>query len=127
LPRATSGKVGSCIPQSRCLGLQTFLQEKFSLWAANGSCVEEIWKSYKEIVFESTEHFVPHKMLRKTLDPEYYNREVKRLKLKRRRAYNMRKLEEYHQAGLSKQLLAAILMAGSIGKANTLNCCYAFV
>jgi hypothetical protein len=76
LPRATSGKGSSFIPQSRYLGLQTFLREKFSLWAANGSCVEEIWKSYKEMLFESTERFVPHKILRK-LDPEYYNREVK--------------------------------------------------
>jgi hypothetical protein len=25
-------------------GLQTFLQEKFPLWAVHGSCVEEIWK-----------------------------------------------------------------------------------
>jgi hypothetical protein len=107
LPRATSGKGGLCIPQSRCLGLQTFLWEKFSLWAANGSCVEKMWKSYKEIVFESIECFVPHKILRKSLDPEYYNREMKRLKVKGSRAYNMRKLGEHHQADLSKQLLIA--------------------
>lgn len=107
MPRTTSGKVGSFILQSRCLGLQTFLWEKFSLWAANGSCVEEIWKSYKEVVFESAERFVPHKILIKNLDPEYYSREVKQLKVKGRRAYNMRKLGEHHQADLSKQLLAA--------------------
>jgi hypothetical protein len=77
------------------------------LWAANSSCVEEIWKSYKEIVFESIECFVPHKILRKILDPEYYNGEVKQPKVKGRRAYNTRKLEEHHQVGLSKQLLAA--------------------
>jgi hypothetical protein len=33
------------------LGLQAFLQEKFTIWAANGTCIEEIWKSYKDIVF----------------------------------------------------------------------------
>jgi hypothetical protein len=27
------------------LGLQTFLWEKFTLWAGNGSCIEQIWKS----------------------------------------------------------------------------------
>jgi len=45
--------------------------------------------------------------LRKNLDSEYYNREVKQLKVKRRRAYNIRKLGEHHQVDLSKRLLAA--------------------
>ena len=43
-------------------------------------------------------------------DPEYYNREVKRLKVKVRRAYNRRKLGEQYQAELkrlSKKLLTA--------------------
>jgi hypothetical protein len=34
--------------------------------------------------------FVPHKMLRKNADPEYYNRKVKSLKIKVRKAYNRR-------------------------------------
>jgi hypothetical protein len=33
------------------LGLQNFLRENFNLWAENGSSIEEIWRSYKEIVF----------------------------------------------------------------------------
>jgi hypothetical protein len=33
--------------------LQRFLRGKFASWASNSSCVEEIFKSYKEIVFES--------------------------------------------------------------------------
>jgi hypothetical protein len=53
---------------------------------------------------------VPHKILRKNSDPEYYNKENKRLKSKVRKAYKRRKLgvhylEEMKQ--LSKQLLAA--------------------
>jgi hypothetical protein len=59
------------------LGLQNFLREKFSLSAGNGSSVEEIWKSYKEIVFEGIERFVPKKILSKNPDPEYYTKEVK--------------------------------------------------
>jgi len=70
-----------------------------------------MWKSYKEIVFENIERFVPHKVLRKNLDPEYYNREMKRLKVRGSTAYNMRKLGEHHQADLSKQLLTARLNA----------------
>jgi hypothetical protein len=38
------------------LGLQAFLREKFELWAGNGSCVEEIWNSYKDIIFEGIKH-----------------------------------------------------------------------
>ena len=50
------------------------------------------------------------KFLEKNSDPEYYNKEIKRLKSKVRKAYNRRKLgphylEEIKQ--LSKQLLAA--------------------
>jgi len=51
-----------------------FLRGKFASWASNGRCVEEIWKSFKKIVFESIDCFVPHKILRKTPDPEYYNK-----------------------------------------------------
>jgi len=60
--------------------LQTFLHNKFVDWASNGSNVEEIWNNLKNIVHESIECFVPHKTLRKNSDPEYYNKEIKRLK-----------------------------------------------
>ena len=52
--------------------------------------------------------FVPHKILKPNPDPEYYNEEVKRLKVKVRRAYNRRKLGENYRAELkrlSKKLL----------------------
>jgi hypothetical protein len=62
------------------LDLKTFLRDKFALWASNGSCVEEIWDNFKNIVYESIERFVRHKILRKNSDPEYYNKEIKRLK-----------------------------------------------
>ena len=96
--------------KTNILGLQTFLRDKFAKWASNGSCVEEIWTNFKGIVFESIERFVPHKILRKNTDPEYYNKEVKRLKSKVRKAYNRRKLGEHYQEELkrlSKQLLTA--------------------
>jgi hypothetical protein len=86
------------------------LRDKFGKWANNGSCMEEIWKNFKEIVSECIERFIPHKILRKNPDPEYYNKEVKRLKIKVRKAYNRRKLRQHHLQelkGLSKQLLAA--------------------
>jgi hypothetical protein len=91
-------------------GLQTFLRDKFVVWASNGSSVEEIWNNFKNIVYESIEHFVSHKILRKNSDPKYYNKDIKRLKSKARKTYNRRKLgvhytEELKQ--LSKQLLAA--------------------
>jgi hypothetical protein len=60
-------------------GLQTLLRGKFGIWASNGSCVEGIWNNFKEIVSESIESFVPHKILRKNPDREYYNKEVQRL------------------------------------------------
>jgi hypothetical protein len=72
--------------------------------------VEEIWNNYKNIVCESIECFVPHKILRKNSDPEYYNNEIKRLKSKVRKAYNRRKLGALHMEQLqqiSKQLLQA--------------------
>jgi hypothetical protein len=71
--------------------------------------MEDIWIRFKEIVFESIDRFVPHKILRKNPDPEYYNKEVKCLKAKVRRVYNKRKLDERYKVELntlSKQLLA---------------------
>ena len=72
--------------------LQTFLHNKFVDWASNGSNVEEIWHDFKNIVYESIERFVRHKTLRKNSDPEYYNKEIKRLKSKVRKEHNRRKL-----------------------------------
>jgi hypothetical protein len=47
------------------LGLQTFLHNKFAVWASNGSCLQEIWNNFKNIVYKCIERFVPHKILRK--------------------------------------------------------------
>ena len=47
--------------------LQSFLRGKSASWASNDSCVEEMWKSFKKIVFESIDRFVPHKILSKIL------------------------------------------------------------
>jgi len=76
-------------------GLQNFLWDKLPTWANNGSFVEDIWKNFKDMVFECIKHFVPHKILKLNQDSEYYNKEVKRLKVKVRRAYNRRKLGEH--------------------------------
>jgi hypothetical protein len=66
-------------------GLQTFLRDKFVVWASNGSNVEEIWNNFKNIVCESIKRFALHKTLRKKVDPEYH-KEIKRLKSKVRKA-----------------------------------------
>jgi len=68
-----------CVPQVEMLipmyhkrdvlGLQNLLRDKFGIWTSNGSCVEEIWINFKEIVSESIERFVPHKILRKKPGP----------------------------------------------------------
>jgi len=59
--------------KTHALGRQTLLREKFGIWANNGSSVEEIWNNFNDIVSESIERFVPHKILRKNLDPVYYS------------------------------------------------------
>jgi hypothetical protein len=74
------------------IGLKSFLREEYEGWAGKGKNVEEIWKIFKNIVYESIEHFVPHKILRKNSDPEYYSKEIRLLKRKVRKAYNKRYL-----------------------------------
>jgi hypothetical protein len=59
--------------KANIVGLQTFLRDKFAIWASNGSCVEEAWTNFKNIILESIERFIPHKILRRSSDPEYYN------------------------------------------------------
>jgi len=70
------------------LELQNFLWDIFPTWANNGGCIEDIRKNFKDIVFEGIKHFVAHKILKLNPDQEYYNKEVKRLKVMVRRAYN---------------------------------------
>ena len=93
------------------LDLQAFLQEKFNLWAGNSSCVEEIWKRCKDITFKVIKCYIPKKkILSKNPCPEYYNKEVKQLKVKVRKIYNKRKFGQPYQADLkrlSKELLVA--------------------
>ena len=72
--------------------------------------MEDIWIKFTDIVFEDIERFVPHKMLKQNPDPEYYNKEVKRLKRRVRKAYNMRELGADCKAELkrlSNKLLSA--------------------
>jgi hypothetical protein len=68
--------------KTNILGLQQFLRDKLPTWANNGSCLEDIWKKFKDIVFEGIERFVLHKIVKPNPDPEYYNKEMKRLKVK---------------------------------------------
>jgi hypothetical protein len=92
------------------LGLQAFLMEKFKLWARSGSCVEEIWNNFKDIIFEAIKRYVPKITLSKNPDPEYYNREVKRLKVKVRNVYNQSRYRQNYQAEL-KRLPKELLLA----------------
>jgi hypothetical protein len=73
--------------KTEALGLQTFLRNKFAVWVSNGRRVEELWNNFKNIVHENVERFVPHKILRKNSDPEYYNKDIKRLKAEVRKTY----------------------------------------
>jgi hypothetical protein len=96
LSGAKSLKNSPSVHNTDVLGLQAFLWEKFTLWAGNGSCIEEIWKNYKHIIFKGNKHYMPQKILSKNLDPEYYNKEVKWLKIKVRKMYNKRKFGQYY-------------------------------
>ena len=96
-------KVESIVPlyhKTDVLGLQAFLHEKFNIGAGNGSCVEEIWKSYKDTIFDGIKHYVLQKILSKNPDPDDYNKEVKRPKVKVRKMYNKRKFGQPYQAEL---------------------------
>jgi hypothetical protein len=76
------------------------LGEKFKLWAGS---------NFKDIVFEGTKCYVSRKMLSKNSDPEYYNREVKRLKARVRKVYNRSKYGQNHQTEL-KRLSTELLL-----------------
>jgi len=77
--------------------------------ANNVSCLEDMEK-FQGHSFQGIKRFVPHKILKPNPDAEYYNKGMKRLKVKVRRAYNRRKLGECYQEELkrlSKKLLTA--------------------
>jgi len=91
------------------LGLRNFLRDRYADWASKGNCVEQIWYNFRSIVHESVECFIPHNILKINSDPEYYNKDIKRLKSKFRKVYKKRKLGVHYMdklKHLSKQLLA---------------------
>jgi hypothetical protein len=62
------------------------------------------WRKFGNVlrkVFESIDRYVPHKILRKYPDPEYYNKEVTRLKANVIRV-NKNKLGERYQVELKR-------------------------
>ena len=64
---STGPQPGRKIPmynKTDILGLQTFLRDRFAWWASNGSRVEKMWDNFKNIVHQSLECFVPHKMFK---------------------------------------------------------------
>jgi hypothetical protein len=67
-------KCGSSVQKTDVLRLQAFLREKFNLWVGNGSGVEEIWKSYKDIIVEGIKRYVHQTILSKNPKPEYYKK-----------------------------------------------------
>jgi hypothetical protein len=80
------------------------------MWAGNGNCIDEIWKNYKDIIFEMSNFMYLKKFGVKYRDTEYYNKDVERLKVKVRKMYNKRKIAQpYHEElkRLSKDLLVA--------------------
>ena len=104
---------GTLVPmfhKTNVLGLQAFLRNKYKQWAETGSSVEEIWGNFKEIIREGINRNVPHKTLSRNPDPEYYNKEVTRLKRKARKAYARKRVGMINQEQLNlitKELLAA--------------------
>jgi len=72
--------------------------------------VEEVWNNFENVVYEGIERFVPRKIPRKNSDPEYYNKEIKRLKSKFTKESNRRKLG-VHCTEKMKQLYKQLLVA----------------
>jgi hypothetical protein len=88
-------KVERIVPVYRetdVLGLQAFLREMFNMSAGNDNCVEMIWRSYKNIVFDGIKRYVLKKLSEENPFSQYYNNEVKRLKVKVRKMYNKKNL-----------------------------------
>jgi hypothetical protein len=71
----------------------------------------ENWSKGSDTLLTEVNKFqLLHKILRKNPDFEYYNKDMKRLKVKVRKVYNERKLRQPYQTELkrlSKELLAA--------------------
>jgi hypothetical protein len=96
--------------QSRYHGATVFSPGKFAILADNGGCVEEVSNNFKSIILQGIQRFIPHRILRINADPDYYNKKVKKLKVKVRKVYNRIKSEQQYREGLklfSKQLLLA--------------------
>jgi hypothetical protein len=102
------------------IGLQTFLREEYGGWAGKGKNVEEIWENFKNIVYEGIGRFVPHKILRHNSDPEYYNKEIRLLKRKVRKAYNKRSLGGSYKEEL-KRLSKLLITAKKAAQETFLN------
>jgi hypothetical protein len=91
--RPEAERIVAVYNKTHILGLGILVWEMFSTWASNSRSVEEVWANFKAFLCQGIEQFVPYKTLRRNVDPEYYNREVIRLKVKVRKEYHRRILE----------------------------------
>ncbi|PNF31656.1 hypothetical protein B7P43_G17059 [Cryptotermes secundus] len=92
--------------KANVVGLQTFLQDRFAIWASDGRCVEEN-DQRQNIILESIETFIPHKNKGKCWT-EFY-KYVKRHKSSRE---NIPAIKDVNER----------LITDAVEKANSLNC-----
>jgi hypothetical protein len=66
-------------------GFRNHLHDKFAVWASSTGTIDD---SFKAILFEARELYVPNKLVKHNSDPLYYNKHVRNLKARCRREYN---------------------------------------
>ena len=72
---------------------QNFLRENYGEWASKGATVEEVWNGFKSILNYAVDRYVPSKHTKENGDPEYYNKTIRKLKIR------ARKLHKYKNQG----------------------------
>jgi hypothetical protein len=69
-------------------GFRNHILGKFAEWVSSTATINDRWNSFKAILFEARELYVPSKLVKHNSDPIYFNMHVRNLKARCRREYN---------------------------------------
>ena len=102
-------------------GITSFLQESFHEWSTQQGDINNYWTSFKTLLDLARTRYIPQRRLRRNGDPVYYNKEVKALKIKCRKAYPERRSKQEEFKNLVKKLNEAKKAALKVHMQSLLN------
>lgn len=73
------------------IGMKSFFDNAYESWETTNVDVQSLWDGFLDIFNNAIDKYIPSKIIAKSKDPPYFNKEIKKLKRIGRKMYNKTK------------------------------------